>query len=45
MESVLLFAIAAAAFVTRWTYPAAVFLFTALFLTPMVFNALFHLAT
>jgi hypothetical protein len=40
----LLFAIAAPALVTRWTHPAAAFLFTALFLTPMVFNALFHLA-
>ena len=40
----MLFAIAAPALVTRWTHPAAAFLFTALFLTPMVFNALFHLA-
>jgi uncharacterized protein with HXXEE motif len=41
----MLFAIAASSFVTWWTRPATVFLFTALFLTPMAFNALFHVAT
>ena len=41
----MLFAIGASSFVTRWARPTTVFLFTALFLTPMVFNALFHLAT
>jgi hypothetical protein len=41
----MLFAIAASAFVTRWTRPTTVFLFTALLLTPMVFNAFFHLVT
>jgi hypothetical protein len=41
----MLFAIAASAFVTGWTRPTTAFLFTALFLTPMVFNAFFHLVT
>jgi len=36
-------AVAAAAAVSLWTRPVSVFLFTALFLTPMVFNSLFHL--
>ena len=31
--------------VSLWTRPVPKFLFTALFLTPMVFNSLFHLGT
>ena len=38
-------ALVATAFVSLWTRPVSIFLFTALFLTPMVFNALFHVAT
>jgi hypothetical protein len=38
-------AIAVSALVSGWPHPVSVFLFTAIFLTPMVFNALFHLAT
>ena len=38
-------ALAASAIVSRWTGPVPIFLFTALFLTPMVFNSLFHLGT
>ena len=34
---------AASAVVSLWTRPVPIFLFTALFLTPMVFNSLFHL--
>jgi len=40
----MLFAIAAAVSVARWMHPLTIFLFTAGFLTPMVFNALFHTA-
>jgi hypothetical protein len=40
----LAFAIAAAALVSCWPQPVSLFLFCALSLTPMVFNALFHLA-
>lgn len=36
-------AFAASAVVSLWTRPVTIFLFTALFLTPMVFNSLFHL--
>jgi len=36
-------AFAASAVVSLWTRPVPIFLFTALFLTPMVFNSLFHL--
>jgi hypothetical protein len=38
-------ALAASAVVSLWTRPVPIFLFTALFLTPMVFNSLFHLGT
>ena len=38
-------ALAASAVVSLWTRPVPKFLFTALFLTPMVFNSLFHLGT
>ena len=38
-------ALAASAIVSRWTGPVPIFLFTVLFLTPMVFNSLFHLGT
>jgi uncharacterized protein with HXXEE motif len=38
-------ALAASALVSVWPRPVSVFLFTAIFLTPMVFNAMFHLAT
>ena len=37
-------AIAASASVDRWMHPLTIFFFTATFLTPMVFNALFHAA-
>ena len=37
-------AIAASASVDRWMHPLTIFFFTAAFLTPMVFNALFHTA-
>ena len=37
-------AVAAAASVARWMHPLTIFFFTAAFLTPMVFNALFHAA-
>ena len=40
----MLFAVAAAASLAHWMLPVTAFLFTALFLTPMVFNALFHAA-
>jgi hypothetical protein len=40
----MLFAVAAAMALARWTLPVTTFLFTALFLTPMVFNAVFHAA-
>src|SRR5262249_12049123 len=40
----MLLAIAASASVGRWMRPLTIFFFTAAFLTPMVFNALFHTA-
>ena len=38
-------AVVVSAVVSLWTLPVSIFLFTALFLTPMVFNSLFHLGT
>jgi len=40
----LLFVVAAAASLAQWMLPVTTFLFTVLFLMPMVFNALFHAA-
>ena len=40
----MIFAVADAASLAKWLHPVTTFLFTALFLTPMVFNALFHAA-